>query len=320
MSNPFTFLDHLVAMEAKISELESLGEKSGVDMTNELVSLREKYAVESRRTFSNLTPWQRVQLSRHPLRPQASDYIDLCLDDFVPLAGDRLFGDDQAIITGMGRLDGTGVMIVGQQKGKDVHERKRCNFGMPHPEGYRKAMAKMNLAERFGIPVICLVNTPGAFPGIEAEERGQSIAIAENIRDMAMLRVPVVIVIIGEGGSGGALGIGVGDRVLILENSYLSVITPEGCAAILWKDGKKSDLAAQQLGLTGEVLKTHGIVDEILPEPAGGAHRQPEAMARDLKAALSRHIAELQAMEIDEMQERRYRRLRAIGQYLEPSA
>ncbi len=319
MSNPFTFLDHLVAIEAKISELETLGEKSGVDMASELASLREKYAVESRRTFSTLTPWQRVQLSRHPLRPQASDYIDLCLDDFVPLAGDRLFGDDQAIITGMGRLDGTGVMIVGQQKGKDVHERKRCNFGMPHPEGYRKAMAKMNLAERFGIPVICLVNTPGAFPGIEAEERGQSIAIAENIRDMAMLRVPVIIVIIGEGGSGGALGIGVGDRVLILENSYLSVITPEGCAAILWKDGKKSDLAAEQLGLTGEVLKSHGIVDEIIPEPAGGAHRQPEVMARDLKAALSRHLGELQAMEVDEMLERRYRRLRAIGQYLEPS-
>ncbi len=320
MSNPFDFLEPLVELESKIVELEHLSESTGLSMTTELQSLREKLGLETRRMFSTLTPWQRVQLSRHPLRPQSSDYIDHMVDDFVPLAGDRAFGDDEAIICGLGTVGGHRCLIVGQQKGKDVHERRRCNFGMPHPEGYRKAMSKMRLAEKFGLGVICLINTPGAFPGVDAEERGQSIAIAENIRDMALLRTPVVIAVIGEGGSGGALGIGIGDRMLMLENSYFSVISPEGCAAILWKDGNKKDLAAERLGLTGTALKKFGIVDEIIEEPAGGAHRQPVAMAHQLRDAIARNLGELKALATDELLERRYRKYRAIGAVVEEMA
>ena len=317
MSAPFDFLDPLVKLEDKIAELEQLSQATGVTVLSEAESLREKLAVESRKLFSTLTPWQRVQLSRHPLRPQSSDYIDHMLEDYGPLAGDRRFADDEAILTGIGRLGDQPVMLVGQQKGKDVHERRRCNFGMPHPEGYRKAMAKMRLAEKFKIPVICLINTPGAFPGVEAEERGQSIAIAENIRDMALLRTPVICVVIGEGGSGGALGIGVGDRILMFENSYFSVISPEGCAAILWKDGAKKDLAAERLKLTGPELKKFGIVDEIIEEPAGGAHRQPVATAHGLKEVLLRHLRELQSLTVDELLERRYQKYRVIGEVRE---
>ncbi len=317
MSNPFTFLDHLVSLESKIQELEQIAQARNVDMTAETAGLREKWAIESARTFAELTPWQRVQLSRHQLRPQATDYIDLMVEDFVPLAGDRVFGDDAAIITGLGRIGGTACLVVGQQKGKDVHERKRCNFGMPHPEGYRKALEKMRLAEKFKLPVVCLVNTPGAFPGVEAEERGQSLAIAVNIREMAMLKVPIVVAVIGEGGSGGALGIGIGDRMLMLQNSYFSVISPEGCAAILWKDGNKRDIAAACLGLTGDSLKKHGIVDEVIAEPAGGAHRQPAAMAEALKAAVLRHLGVLQGLTLDQLLDQRYRKYRAIGQIVE---
>jgi acetyl-CoA carboxylase carboxyl transferase subunit alpha len=320
VSNPFDFLDPLVKLEEKITELEGLASSTGVDTAREVASLRETWGAESRKLFAGLTPWQRVMLARHPLRPQSSDYVDHMLEDFVPLAGDRRFGDDEAIITGMGRLGGIPVMLVGQQKRKDVHERKRCNFGMPHPEGYRKAMLKMRLAEKFNLPVIALVNTPGAFPGVEAEERGQSIAIAENIRDMSNLRTPVIVVVIGEGGSGGALGIGVGDRILMLQNSYFSVISPEGCAAILWKDGSKRDLAAERLKLTAGELAKFGIVDETVAEPAGGAHRQPAAMAGLLKDALLKHLRELQALTIDELLERRYAKYRAIGQVVEAAA
>ncbi len=320
MSNPFDFLDPLVELEAKIADLEQASQTTGVNMAPEIVSLREKLTRESRRTFATLTSWQRVQLSRHPLRPQSSDYIDHMIDGFVPLAGDRKFGDDDAIICGLGKLGEIPVMVIGQQKGKDVHERRRCNFGMPHPEGYRKAMHKMRLAEKFGVPVICLINTPGAFPGVEAEERGQSIAIAENIRDMALLRTPTVVVVIGEGGSGGALGIGVGDRMLILENSYFSVISPEGCAAILWKDGAKKDTAADRLALTGVPLMKHGIVDEIVEEPAGGAHRQPLAMAHTLRDVLIRHISDLQRLPITELLDRRYAKYRKIGSVIEEAA
>jgi len=317
VSSPFDFLEPLVQIEDKIAELEAMGDRSGLDMSSEVASLKAKFASESRRIFAALSPWQRVQLSRHPLRPQTTDYLDLMVDEFVPLAGDRCFGDDEAIITGLGRIRGIGCMVIGQQKGKDVHERRRCNFGMPHPEGYRKAMLKMRIAEKFGLPVVCMINTPGAFPGVEAEERGQSIAIAENIRDMASLRTPIVVVVIGEGGSGGALGIGIGDRMLILENSYFSVISPEGCAAILWKDGNKKDLAAERLALTGVPLKKFGIVDEIVAEPAGGAHRQPVEMARLLGDAIARVIGELRALPLDEMLERRYRKYRAIGEVIE---
>lgn len=317
MSTPFDFLQPLVDLEAKITELEQLGDSTGLNMGSEIASLKDKFEKESRRIFAGLTPWQRVQLSRHPLRPQTSDYVAHMVDDWVPLAGDRMFGDDEAILTGLGTVGGHRCVIIGQQKGKDVHERRRCNFGMPHPEGYRKAMQKMWLAERFRLGVVCLVNTPGAYPGVDAEERGQSIAIAENLRDMAMLRTPIVVVVIGEGGSGGALGIGVGDRMLMFENSYFSVISPEGCAAILWKDGSKKDLAAERLGLTATSLKKFGIVDQIIAEPAGGAHRAVEATARLLGSAIKQQFDELFAMTTEELLEKRYRKLRAIGQVIE---
>lgn len=314
MSNPFDFMDHLVELENKIAELKELSGQTGLDMSGEIRSLRDKLAAETRRTFDGLDAWQRVQLSRHPLRPQSSDYIDHMVDDFVPLAGDRAFAEDYAILCGLGRIEDIPCMIIGQQKGKDVHERRRCNFGSPHPEGYRKAMLKMRLAEKFRLPVVTLINTPGAYPGIGAEERGQSIAIAENIRDMAALRCPVVSVVIGEGGSGGALGIGVGDRILILENSYYSVISPEGCAAILWKDGGKAPDAAERLRLTAEALYELGIADEVIAEPPGGAHRQGEEMARILGAAIARHLRELLALEPEQLRTARYDKYRAIGE------
>ncbi len=320
MSAPFDFLDPLARLQDKIDELRQLSESTGVDVAREIRGLEEKLASESVRLFDQLTPWQRVQLSRHPLRPQTSDYIDMCCQDWVPLAGDRLYGDDEAIRCGLATIGGIRCMVIGQQKGKDVHERRRCNFGMPHPEGYRKAMLKMRLAERFALPVVCLVNTPGAFPGVEAEERGQSIAIAENIRDMAALRTPTIVVVIGEGGSGGALGIGVGDRMLMLQNSYFSVISPEGCAAILWKDGAKRDLAAERLGLTAEILKKHHIVDEILAEPPGGAHRRPKEMAAILGDAIARNLTELAKLPLDRLMDGRYAKLRAIGQVVEDTS
>ncbi len=317
MSNPFDFIAPLVELETTISDLESRSAHSHLDVSREVSSLREKLVAETRRLFATLTPWQRVQLSRHPQRPQTTDYIDHMVDDFVPLAGDRMFGDDQAIQCGLGMVGQHRCLIVGQQKGKDVHERRRCNFGMPHPEGYRKAMGKMRMAERFGLSVVCLVNTPGAFPGVEAEERGQSIAIAENIRDMAMLKTPIIVAVIGEGGSGGALGIGIGDRMLMLENSYFSVISPEGCAAILWKDGNKKDIAAERLSLTAVPLKRFGIVDEIIEEPAGGAHRQPIVTAHLMRQAISRQLDELTELSTEALLEARYQKYRKIGQVVE---
>ncbi|MEK7414931.1 MAG: acetyl-CoA carboxylase carboxyltransferase subunit alpha [Planctomycetota bacterium] len=317
MSAPFDFLDPLARLQDKIDELKQMSEQTGVDVQREISGLDEKLTSETRKLFATLTPWQRVQLSRHPLRPQTSDYIGFLCQDWVPLAGDRLYGDDEAIISGLATINGIRCMVIGQQKGKDVHERRRCNFGMPHPEGYRKAMLKMRLAERFALPVVCLVNTPGAFPGVEAEERGQSIAIAENIRDMAALRTPIIIVVIGEGGSGGALGIGVGDRMLMLENSYFSVISPEGCAAILWKDGTKRDLAAARLGLTAVILKSHRVVDEIIAEPPGGAHRRPKDMATTLGTALARNLKELAKLSMDQLMDQRYKKLRLIGEVVE---
>jgi len=317
VSNPFGFMAHLVELESKIEELENLSGTTGLDMSDEVRSLKDKLEVETRRTFDGLNAWQRVQLSRHPLRPQSTDYIDHMVDDFVPLAGDRAFAEDYAISCGLGRIRGIPCMVIGQQKGKDVHERRRCNFGSPHPEGYRKAMLKMRLAEKFRLPVVTLINTPGAYPGIGAEERGQSIAIAENIRDMAALRIPVVTVVIGEGGSGGALGIGVGNRILILENSYYSVISPEGCAAILWKDGSKAEEAADRLNLTAQALLQLGIADEVVQEPPGGAHCRPEDMARRLGDAIERHLRELLALDEAELLEQRYAKYRAIGQWQE---
>jgi len=317
LDNPFEFLQPLVALEEKIEELERLQEETGVEMSKEVESLTAKLASETRRIFDDLSAWQRVRLARHPQRPQTSDYIDHMLEDFVPLAGDRAFADDGAILCGFGCLGKRRVLLVGQQKGKDVHERRRCNFGSPHPEGYRKAMLKMRLAEKFGLPIVTLINTPGAYPGIGAEERGQSIALAENIRDMSALRTPVVSVVIGEGGSGGALAIGVCDRLLMFENSYYSVISPEGCAAILWKDGAMAETAAEALNLTAQALHGLGITDRVIEEPPGGAHRRPAAAAERLARALDEELARLEALGVEEMLAERYAKYRRIGSFVE---
>lgn len=317
MPDPFEFLTPLVELEARIEQVEKASAATGVDLSTEMHSLRDKLQERTRAIFARLTPWQRVLLSRHKQRPQTSDYIDRMVEDFVPLAGDRAFADDHAVICGLGRIGSHSCMLIGQEKGKDVHEAKLRNFGMPHPEGYRKAALKMKLAEKFDLPIVTLINAPGAFPGVGAEERGQSLAIAESIRDMSALRVPIVVVVIGEGGSGGALAIGVGDRLLMLENSYYSVITPEGCAAILWKDGAKSEQAADCLRLTAQHLHKLGVIDGIIEEPAGGAHRNPEAMAKSLQAAIIAALNELRGMSCDELLAQRYAKFRKMGQWRE---
>ncbi len=317
MSNPFDFLDPLVELENKIEELSRLSDETGVEMSSEVASLSKKFEEKTRDLFDKLSPWQRVSLARHPLRPETSDYIDHIFEDFIPLAGDRAFADDGAIMCGFGRIGEVKCMVIGQQKGKDVHERHRCNFGSPHPEGYRKAMLKMRMAEKFNLPIVTMINTPGAFPGVGAEERGQSLAIAENIRDMFDVNVPIITVVIGEGGSGGALAIGIADRILMFENSYYSVISPEGCATILWKDASRREEAAQTLQLTSHALKDLGVVDEILYEPAGGAHRQPLAACDTLKEALARHLAELQKLPQKDLRQNRYEKFRAMGKILE---
>lgn len=270
--------------------------------------------------FGNLDPWDRVQLSRHPNRPMVSDYVGALFDDFQELHGDRNYKDDPAILCGFATFDGNKVMLLGHRKGKTLQERLQCNFGCAHPEGYRKALRKMKLAEKLGLPIISFINTPGAYPGIEAEERGQSQAIAENIREMSGLRVPVITLTIGEGGSGGALGIGVGDRYLIMENAYYSVISPEGCAAILWHDVKKAADAARVLRLTPNDLMELGIMDEVIPEPFGGAHRDPRATFDTVRKYLLRHLNELMKLGTEELLDQRYEKLRGMGKYIEVAA
>ena len=286
------------------------------DLSKEIRELENRAEAMTREIFSRLSAWERVQLARHPQRPLASDYADRMLADAMELHGDRRFGDDAAILTALGRIGRHRVLLVGHRKGRDVKEKVACNFGMAHPEGYRKAMLKMRLAERFGLPVVCLVDTPGAYPGIGAEERGQAWAIAENIQDMTGLRVPVVVAVIGEGGSGGALGIGVGDRVLMMENAYYSVITPEGCAAILWKSGDKAPEAARELKLTATDLERLGIVDEVVQEPLGGAHRNADQAATSLKQAILRVLDELEGVPIDVLLRLRFEKYRRIGAHL----
>ncbi len=261
----------------------------------------------------NLTPYQHVKLARHPLRPQSADYIPQVFDDFIELHGDRRFGDDKAIITGLARLEGHRVVLIAQQKGRDTHEKLERNFGMPNPEGYRKALAKMALAEKFALPVVSFIDTPGAAPAVEAEERGQGMAIAENICRMSGLRTPIVILVTGEGCSGGALGIGVGDRFAMLENAYYSVISPEGCAAILWRDSEKADQAAASLKLTAGDMLELGVVDEIIEEPLGGAHRDPKQTAANIRAYLKAKLEELRAIPIEQLLEERYQRYRTLG-------
>lgn len=273
--------------------------------------------LEEKKSQTTLTPWQRVQLARHPKRPYFGDYIPLLFEDFMELHGDRAFADDAALLGGLARLGETSVVIIGHKKGRTLQESLAQNFGMPHPEGYRKALRLMKLAEQFKLPVLAFVDTSGAYPGIGAEERGQAEAIARNLREMAVLQVPIVVTVIGEGGSGGALAIAVGDNILMLENAWYSVISPEGCAAILFHDATKAEMAAKALKLTAEDLKKQGIVDEIIPEPEGGAHNNPEATAANLKESLLRSLKKLMALSPEKLLENRFEKFRKIGDWQE---
>jgi len=307
----------IVELERRIEGLKE-SSSSGVDVTEDIRRLERRLVRLQRRIFSRLTPWQITQLARHPNRPYTMDYINHIFEDFIELHGDRNFRDDPAIVGGLARLNGDTVMVVGHQKGRSTKDKVFRNFGMPNPEGCRKALRLMSLAERFRRPIISFIDTPGAFPGIGAEERGQAEAIAKNLMVMSRLRVPILVVVIGEGGSGGALAIGIGDRVLMLEYAIYSVISPEGCAAILWKDGGKADLAAEALKMTsGELLKL-GVIDGIVKEPPGGAHRDWKGMATILKDALVKSIRGLRSSPIDEILELRYKRYRGIGVFHDP--
>lgn len=302
-------------LKQQLDNLRRMSEESKVDVSEEIRSIEAKLEETKRSIHANLTPWQKVQLARHPRRPFALDYIQALFDDFQELHGDRLYRDDAAIIAGCAFFEGRPVMIVAQQKGRDTKENLRRNFGCPNPEGYRKAMRVMRLAEKFSMPVICLVDTPGAFPGIGAEERHVAEAIAVNIREMSALRTPVVAVVIGEGGSGGALGIAVADRVLILENAYYSVISPEGCAAILWKDRVHAPRAAEALKITADKLRELGVVDQIVAEPVGGAHLDPEGAAGELRRTLIDVLDDLCRQETNDLLQQRYQKFRGMGDF-----
>jgi acetyl-CoA carboxylase carboxyl transferase subunit alpha len=315
-----SFLDFeqpIAELEAKIEELGHITVDDKVNIEDEIAKLRAKSRALTRSIFSNLTPWQITQLARHPQRPYTLDYIGSIFTDFHELHGDRMYADDTAIVGGLARLAGATVMLIGHQKGRDTKERVRRNYGMPKPEGYRKALRLMKMAERFGIPLITLIDTPGAYPGVGSEERGQSEAIARNLFEMSTLRVPIVTGVIGEGGSGGALAIGVCDRLLMLQFSTYSVISPEGCASILWKSADKKEVAAEALNLTAARLLDLGLVDQVLPEPLGGAHRDAVAMSNALRDALLSHLGDLQRLKIDALLEQRARRIATFGVYLE---
>ncbi len=314
------FLDFeqpIAELEAKIEQLRFVGDDSQINISGEIERLKGNSRTLTKKIFSHLSSWQIAQLARHPLRPYTLDYLDTVFTDFQELHGDRMYADDKAMVGGLARLEGIPVMVIGQQKGRDTKERVQRNYGMPRPEGYRKAMRLMKLAERFGLPIITLIDTPGAYPGVGAEERGQSEAIARNLFVMATLKTPLIAVVIGEGGSGGALAIGVGDRLLMLEYAIYSVISPEGCASILWKSADKAEAAAEALGLTAERLAELDLVDEIIKEPLGGAHRDLESMSEALKTTLLKHLADLQAMPTDKLVELRNRRIRSMGRFRE---
>jgi acetyl-CoA carboxylase carboxyl transferase subunit alpha len=313
--NFLDFEQPIAELEAKIDELRYVSDDADVNINEEVTKLREKSRSLTESIFSNLTSWQISQLARHPQRPYTLDYIVRLFTDFEELHGDRQFADDSAIVGGIARLDDRSVMVIGQQKGRDTKEKLQRNFGMPRPEGYRKAMRLMEMAERFKLPVLTFIDTPGAYPGIGAEERGQSEAIARNLYVMARLRTPVVCTVIGEGGSGGALAIGVGDRTLMLQYSTYSVISPEGCASILWKSAEKASDAAEALGITSTRLSELGLVDEVISEPLGGAHRDVDATAGNIKATILATLETLEQIPPEELIEARYKRLMAYGQY-----
>jgi len=305
----------IAELEAKIEELRLVGNDNEINIQDEITRLENKSRTLTESIFASLKPWDVSQLSRHPQRPYLLDYVDRIFDEFHELHGDRAFADDHAIVGGLARIEGRPVMLIGQQKGRDTKEKIFRNFGMPRPEGYRKALRLMEMAERFRLPILTFIDTPGAYPGVDAEERGQSEAIARNLKVMSGLRTPIVCTIIGEGGSGGALAIGVGDRVMMLQYSTYSVISPEGCASILWKSADKAPLAAEAMAITSDKLKELELIDEIIPEPLGGAHRDIETMAGNLKHALLEALENLQSMAIDKLLDIRYQRLMQYGQY-----
>lgn len=303
-------------LEEKLAKLESVANLTS-NTKEEIRNTRVNIARMKREIFENLDAWEVVQVARHPDRPQALDYIELVFDEFVELHGDKSYGDDRAMLTGFAKVDGQKVMLVCQHKGRTLKERNECYFGCAHPEGYRKALEKMSMAAKFGLPIICLIDTPGAYPGVGAEERGQAYNIALNLRDISRLRTPIICTIIGEGGSGGALGIGIGDHIAILEHAYYSVISPEGCAGILWKHVKHADRAARALKFTARELLQLGVVDEVIPEPLGGAHRDHRLIARTVKDSLASNLKRLVDVPVDELPDRRYEKFRQQGVFEE---
>jgi acetyl-CoA carboxylase carboxyl transferase subunit alpha len=310
---PQNYEQDIRELEQQIEQLQSMANRHELDVTVELAKLQEKLELTRTEHYRNLSPVDRVRLARHPKRPYTLDYVEHAFDDFIELHGDRSFRDDEAIIGGWARIDDRSVMLIGHQKGRDMKENLQRNFGMPHPEGYRKALRLMGLAAKFGRPVITLIDTPGAYPGIGAEERGQAEAIARNLLEMARLPVPIVAVVIGEGGSGGALALGVGDRVIMMENAIYSVISPEGCAAILWKTPTAKDKAAEALKLTARDLAGLGVIDEVVPEPVGGAHMDPAAAAGALRGVVARHLTDLCARSADELKRQRWQKFERMG-------
>ncbi len=314
-----SFEKHLIELENKIEELKALSETHLLDLSEEINTLTRKLEQKKRETYANLTPWQITQVARHPNRPFTLDYINDIFDDFVELHGGRQFPDDRAIVGGLASFKGRPVMVVGHQKGRDTNEKLLRNFGMPHPEGYRKALRLMNLANKFRRPIVSFIDTPGAYPGIGAEERGQAEAIARNILEMSYFHVPIVCIVIGEGGSGGAVALGVGDKVMMLENSIYSVISPEGCASILWKDASKAEEAAKALKLTSRDLHELGVIDEVIPEPLGGAHRDWKTTFSNVADAIERALDELREIPPEDLIERRWNKFRKLGVFKEES-
>jgi acetyl-CoA carboxylase carboxyl transferase subunit alpha len=312
-SDYLEFEDKVASIDQQIVELTKLSSAKGIDYTAEKRQLENQKVSKLKELYSNLSAWQTIQVSRHPKRPLVTDYINYIVKDFRELHGDKRFGDDKAIITGLGRIRREKVLIVGQNKGKTTKEKIACSFGCPNPEGYRKAILKMKFAEKFGLPIVTFIDTPGAYPGIGAEERGQAQAIAENLFEMSRLRVPIICICIGEGGSGGALGIGVGDRLAMLEFSYFSVISPEGCAAILWRDGSQAPVAAEALKLTSANLLKLNLIDSVITEPVGGAHRNVHDTVYNVENYIVKTLRELRRDKIEDLLEKRYKKIRSIG-------
>ena len=313
MASGLDFEKPILELELKIAELKSLASDGSIDLSEEIKTLEARLEKIRKEIFESLTPWQKVQIARHPKRPYTMDYIHMIMVDFIDLHGDRMFKDDRAIVGGFAKIDGEKILIIGHQKGRDTKENLMRNFGSAHPEGYRKAMRLMKMAEKFNVPIIALIDTPGAYPGVGAEERGQAYSIAHNLMEMITLKVPIIVIVIGEGGSGGALGIGIGDKVYVMENAYYSVISPEGCAAILWKDRLKAPDAADVLKLTAKDLIDLDVIDGEIPEPLGGAHRDPEKIAQSLKKCIKKALKELKEISTEKLLEARYKKFRSMG-------